>query len=715
MMVLVVILLALPAVSPRTALPNVIFTLVDDWGSADAAYRERSLRGVAQLITPTIDKLAASGIKLERYYTQHICSPTRSALLSGRYQIHTGLQDGIIQAWARVCLPTGFGTIGDAFTTLGYRTAMVGKWHVGIYRDACLPWNRGFATYFGFLTGSELHYTKLNRIGRTRPENSSETQLYPDLRTQDGPVRSHCITPPLDPPPPPPPSCGLPGQPRCQYTQREGYLAAGHDAVPVANRTLAEAEAVCNALPNCSAVTFAATDATECEAPPHCKMYLKTAAAGTNPAGANWLTFFKYPPPPSAQGDPGCYSTHLFTAEAIRVIEMHAAANRNTSSTFAKAQALFLYLALQEVHEPLEVPAPYVAPYMHSIDDSGRRTYAGMVSVVDECLANLTGALRGAGMWANTVLVVSNDNGGWMGYGGLNTPHRGHKTTLWEGGVRGLGFIVAPGRLTAGAKYGGLFHVTDWLPTLVGAAGAAAGRLGEPFAALDGVSHWDALRSVAALDGDPSPDGRAGSSLQAPRTELLHNIEGLDGTGVAAIRVGKYKLLHRMQTARGFDGWCDVCNHTEGCWMPPDSGPGAGAPDGKVVPHGGQLCCFAAPPADANFTASCAPALANHSDPLPDDLLYDIDADPWERYDLARSLPEVVRQLHARLDVYNASNVPCCICTGSDRTEEMNRPPIDGYWYAFHDQTPNPDPNCKMQHRMAWQSRGDRIFEGEVS
>lgn len=389
------------------------------------------------------------------------------------------------------------------------------------------------------------------------------------------------------------------------------------------------------------------------------------------------------------------------------------------------ARPLFLYLALQDVHEPLEVPSKYVAPYADTIHDGGRRTYAGMVSVVDECLANVSGALKAAAMWANSLLIVSNDNGGWMGYGGINAPYKGHKTTLWEGGVRGISLVVAPGRLASGARFGGLFHVTDWLPTLVAAAGSSAAALGPPFASLDGVDQWAALtsltsltaaRGVAATAGATSAGGtvdaagagtaaaRSASSGLAsssdpswPRTELLHNIEGVDGTGVGVIRVGQYKLLHRMQSARGFDGWCDVCNRTEGCWMPPDSGPGASAPDGKVVPLGGQLCCYTAPPSDANSTSSCAPALTNHSLPLPEDVLYDIDADPSERFDLAPAMPEVVKQLRARLDFYNASNVPCCICTGSGRTGEMDLPPKDGYWSSFHDQTPNPDPNCKLQ------------------
>lgn len=297
-----------PLRAVSAGLLNVIFVLVDDWGSYDAGWREEELGRPSALQTPHLNQLAADGLRLQKYYVQPICSPTRSALLSARYQIHTGLQDGIIQAHARVCLPSAFGTISDAFQALGYSTHMVGKWHLGIYKDECLPWHRGFDSFYGFLTGSEHHYTKVQRIARG---SGNRSQLFPDFRTHNGPLLSACLPPSPSQPPP----CPLP--------------PGGPPSVPPA-------------------------------APPEerpCTM-------------------------PASEGDPQCYSTHMFTAEAVRIISDHHVGRRRAtagapSTTAPPGRPLFLYLALQAVHEPIEVPARYEQIYSASIADRTRRVYAG--------------------------------------------------------------------------------------------------------------------------------------------------------------------------------------------------------------------------------------------------------------------------------------------------------------------------------------------------
>ncbi|KAK3780894.1 hypothetical protein RRG08_052051 [Elysia crispata] len=459
--------------------PNIIFILADDYGFNDIGYHG------SQIKTPTLDQLAGEGVKLENYYVQPRCSPTRSQLMSGRYQIHTGLQHEILWRWQRAALPRNSPTIADKLKETGYSTHMIGKWHLGFYKEEYLPQNRGFDTFFGYLSCMEDYY-------RHTSGWLDNKHYYLDLRDNNGPVRT----------------------------------------------------------------------------------------------------------------EDGHYSTHTFTERAENIISRHAT-NASSSSS-----PLFLYMAYQAVHWPLQVPEAYEKKYSF-IKDEKRRKYAGMVDTLDEGVRNITRALRQAGMWENTILVFSTDNGGQVKQGGNNFPLRGWKGSLFEGGIRGVGFVSGGALETRGVVNRELIHVSDWFPTLV--KGVAGGSLNGTLP-LDGFNQWPTI---------------TGRDVPTARPYLLHNIDILYGkhgkklyphtwdTRVrAAIRVGDLKLITGQ----------------------PDNGSWVKPPGDQSLPHGDVIL--------------------SKDDKNKNVWLFNITADPTEHHDLSEKFPEHVRHMLDMILAINGTAVP---------------------------------------------------------
>ncbi|HEY7309826.1 MAG TPA: arylsulfatase [Gemmataceae bacterium] len=129
--------------------PNVVFLLADDLGREDCGFM-----GGKEIRTPHIDKLAAAGARLDAFYVQPLCSPTRAALLTGRYPMRHGLQVGVVRPWARYGLPREERTLAQALKEAGYATAIVGKWHLGHFAPDYLPTRRGFDHQYGHYNGA---------------------------------------------------------------------------------------------------------------------------------------------------------------------------------------------------------------------------------------------------------------------------------------------------------------------------------------------------------------------------------------------------------------------------------------------------------------------------------------------------------------------------------------------------------------------------------
>ena len=120
------LLTLLLSISMSSSLPNIIFLLVDDWG-----WNDFSFHGGCDYPTPNLDALAEDALRLSNYYVQHNCTPTRSALMSGRYPIHDGMQDQVIPDDSPYGLNLNLSLLPQELKRAGYSTHMLGKWHIG--------------------------------------------------------------------------------------------------------------------------------------------------------------------------------------------------------------------------------------------------------------------------------------------------------------------------------------------------------------------------------------------------------------------------------------------------------------------------------------------------------------------------------------------------------------------------------------------------------
>ncbi|XP_070542676.1 arylsulfatase B-like [Ptychodera flava] len=464
--------LATVQAAPR---PHIVFILADDLGWDDVGYHGSIMK------TPNIDALAAGGVKLENYYMPSLCTPSRSVLLTGRYEIHTGLQHGTILMLQPLCLPFDEITLPQKLKEYGYSTNMVGKWHLGFYTKNCLPNHRGFDNFLGFYQAMEDYYYHNISTGSFNGW---------DFRRNDEPAHR-------------------------EYN--------------------------------------------------------------------------------------GKYSTHIYAQEAENIIMNHD-----------ETTPLFLYLSFQAVHTPLQVPSEYSDMYKDIIpNDESRRTYAGMVTCMDEAVGNVTMALQKRGLWENTVLIFSTDNGG-LHFLGSNWPLRGGKGTLYEGGVHGVGFVNSPllSDQVRGTVSHELIHISDWFPTLIQVAGGnlIGGRK------LDGYNQWETIsqgapsvRQEMLLHIDPLY-----TAVKNVKDDIYSDNPYFNISMRAAIRVCDWKLI------TGAPG--------NASWMAPsESGMDSVHPEktpGKAVQ------------------------------------LYNIAQDPYEKYNLAEAKPDIVIELLWRLRQYYNSSVP---------------------------------------------------------
>lgn len=441
------------SVTRKSQPPHVIYILADDLGWNDVGYHG------SEIDTPTLDALAGGGVRLERFYVQPVCTPSRACLLSGRHVTHTGLQHLYIRPTQPNALTLNATLLPELLRQSGYRNYMVGKWHLGFFAKDYLPENRGFDEHFGILTGEAGHYSRINSKRYSLVENG---EVYWETET---------------------------------------------------------------------------------------------------------------------------YSTHLYVQKATEYVEQHLKQHPD--------KPMFLYVSWQAPHTPNQVPAIYSDRY--SGLGSSRQIHAGMVTAMDEGVANITAVFKKHGLWDDTVLFFSTDNGGRLISGASNEPLRGEKKWLYEGGIRGVAFAHGRG-IPGGRVSDALMHITDIYPTI--AHLAQPSRAPDPKLRLDGFNMWGVLSR----------------GEESPRSEVLVNIDPLHGSYGESQFPEIYDTRIRSAIIRGH-------------W--------------KLI--------------TGNPTQASSLKQTRASDPNVQ--LYDLKADPSEQHNLASSRQDLVKSLLARLESYNRTAV----------------------------------------------------------
>jgi len=180
--------------------PNIIFIMADDMGYADlGCYGQKKIQ------TPNIDRLAGEGVRFTQCYSgSTICAPSRSVLMTGQHTGHTRIRGNMCRVGGsvgykgkrkvrRMYLTEEDRTIGHVLQKAGYRTCLVGKWHLGAYTPDAGPLDRGFDEFYGWLvrTGATSGYYPVKRY-RNRElfdvpgnENNGRSYYSTDICTDD--------------------------------------------------------------------------------------------------------------------------------------------------------------------------------------------------------------------------------------------------------------------------------------------------------------------------------------------------------------------------------------------------------------------------------------------------------------------------------------------------------------------------------------------------
>ena len=309
----------------------------------------------------------------------------------------------------------------------------------------------------------------------------------------------------------------------------------------------------------------------------------------------------------------GTYSVERDVAQAVRIIDTHAFGRR----------PLYLHVMFQACHSPYQVPDRFRNPAIH---DLCRQTYHAMASAMDEGIGNISAALKARGVWEESLLVFSADNGAPTAKGscGNNYPLRGGKTSSFEGGVRASAFVsggYVP-KAARGSVHNGLLHVADWYATFSALVGVDPADTSQAVSdgTVPGVDSIDQWASII------TPNATTSARAEVPLA-FCTNVGGKKDDCVSSVRPPTPGANGSSSFDQG--GLISVADDGTGLW--------------KVLFGDQHGLGFWTGPQHPNGTA-------DYTDVgCPDGCLFNLNDDPTEHVDLKDLHPQRFAALKARL------------------------------------------------------------------
>ena len=169
-----------PAFSaPKPKLPNIIVVFIDDMG-----YGDLGCYGATGYTTPNLDKMASQGMRFTNFVSaQAVCSASRAGILTGCYPNRVGIS-GALMPYSKVGLNPEEETIAEVLKKQNYKTAAIGKWHLG-YQKEFLPLQQGFDEYFGIPYSNDMWPVNFDGVPATKTSNANKAS-YPPLPLIEG-------------------------------------------------------------------------------------------------------------------------------------------------------------------------------------------------------------------------------------------------------------------------------------------------------------------------------------------------------------------------------------------------------------------------------------------------------------------------------------------------------------------------------------------------